>query len=164
MRARTVLLLAALLLAGCTGGVSSRTGGPSTGSDYGPQRAPMQAAETMRNVTVASSAFSIDPTQGVSQKVVIPNGTVRVLVTVRFDSGVSDGFEIQVGTCRFVVGGVVAATGQTLSRDCGGIAHGPDDLLVQPATGHLEGSYEVVAQVCGYGAETSGCFVAPSAP
>jgi len=139
-----VALLVALLLAGCSS--SSSSPGVFSASNYTPLE--FQQPQTY-NATLASGSFDVGPTSAFAQPFPIPNGTVRANLTLTFVSGGSaDGLVAHLATCTLRFPGPIAATGQSLTLDCGGVPAGDTALRFDAPSGQVQGTFVVRAEVC----------------
>lgn len=152
---RWLVLLVVAAVAGCAS--DSSTTSPGTFSNSTSTIFPQLFTY---NATLASGSFDVGPTgdAGYAQPLAIPNGTMRVNVTLTFLAGGSaDGLVVHVSTCNLRFPGPIAATGQNLTLDCGGLASGAARLRIDAPSGRLQGGFLVQAEVCRAVPQSASC-------
>lgn len=148
MRPLACVLLAAVVLAGCSAG-SSESAPPAslpTGAGFNATREHPRSG--MHDEWPANGTVTLGGAAPLRQEVgvTLSPGTVQVVFTVRFDSGTVSFFRADLDGCVLEVPGPAPATGQALSKDCGAM-EGPQTLALEQSVGVVTVTYGVAARV-----------------
>lgn len=141
---RAAGLILALVLTGCT---ADETGAAYPVPRSGPT--PPTAIASIMSSTLASFAFSLDPTSAsANASFAAPEGVVKAVLNVTLLGGAAVGFEARTSTCLLALGGPAPADGNTYGQDCGAIRAGNDTLVVSQGSGAISGTVTLEALVC----------------
>lgn len=140
-----LLLVAALLLAGCAEDPPPVEPGEPTFSDAevppGTPLAPMTWME------LHNGSFTLASGQPYQTSLTVPLGTLQVLANFTLDAGGVTGFLLTLGECHWRRD-VTLVMGQSFAADCGGLAPAQVEMLVATDAGAAAGRVAVAALTC----------------
>lgn len=140
-----VLLVAALLAAGCADDPEPVTPGEPTFSDADvPLGAPLAP---MTWTTIHEGRFALAPASPYPAGITIPPDTLQILVNFTLEAGGTTNLWLTLGECSWRTDAPVVM-GQTFGADCGGLTPAQAQIFVAVDSGALAGGIAVIALTC----------------